>query len=157
MSSYRNTSDSNQSWPLVISLRPCLSFKGIFMRSLIYSFLIALCISLAINACVSKPSQPNPTGVLPTPTVMPSPTPVAVVDSHCSSVGASIQCEAFMSYELKSCRTADNSDWAPMYFKDAAELDAYGKAHTIAFYYPDTDHVVGTTQSVFPFHCQARL
>lgn len=113
-----------------------------------------LCL-VAFVACSSKQSQPNPVTVLPTPTVPPSPTPAPL--EHCSSVGASIQCEAFMSYELKSCRTADNSDWAPMYFKDAAELDAYGKAHTIAFYYPDTDHVVGTTQSVFPFHCQARL
>lgn len=126
------------------------------MRSLIYSFLIALCISLAINACVSKPSQPNPTGILPTPTVMPSPTPVAGVDSHCSSVGASVQCEAQFGMSLK-CRTADNSDWAPAYFKDAADLDAYGKANDQAFYYPDINHIVGTTKSVFPWHCQARL
>jgi hypothetical protein len=110
------------------------------------------------GVCVDKPIVVAPCGVGEVRNadghcVIPMPQ-----SDYCNPVGKQIECEAQFSMQDGSpkCRKFDGSDWAPAFFKDFAELDAYGKAHRFAFRInrgtPDVA-VYGTTESVFPWEC----
>lgn len=102
---------------------------------------LTLALTTAIVACKDEESKPTaPVVTEPSSTPAPSATPVAtatpvpvVKNEYCNSSGKAIECEAQLSYTMKTCRTADDTNWAGMFFKDEVEADAYALSIGTAF------------------------
>lgn len=135
-------------------------YKFFFYAALVAIAVVALNMFTGCNP--KKQDPPNQVSTSPTPSstiapTTPTQTPPVVVADHCDKTGATIECEAQMSYELKTCKKADGSDWAPMYFKDVAEMDAYAKAKgtgTQMGIYPDVKYYGKDGVGAFGWHCK---